>query len=323
MLKNILMALIFTYIILTGAYFLNKHHQFIDIKFKTDEVSNDESKQKSESLNCPSYSIGHISNNGQSFRVNLRRLFSETDTIVEETDLANSIPSITCDRAGQRALIYYDSTPVATALVESYDYSKPIATETKEKPTLYTVLKLEQNISYYPADAYIVAVFDYDPDLMDFYNYTSTSYTKNDEQLIDGNIDTIYYEVIASDPSKTKAEYSSIKTLLDNKTKTELISIMTTWEDPELPSNVNYMTLFNMHIEPVTRKASRYSLFPMTKIRRSDFELFQVLDIDNDGYKETILKKVRDNITSFTIFKYDSSRGIYFELGSSGDHDGE
>jgi hypothetical protein len=313
------MAIIFTYIIITGAYFLNKYHPFVDIKFKTEDTDDKNEVEDDIALNCQSYSIGHISNNGENFRENLRRLFTEEDTKVDEADLANSIASITCDRAGQRALIYYDSVPVATGLVESYDYSKPIAVETKDLPNLYTVLKVENKFREYPKSSYIIAVFDYDQDLLDFYTYVTNSYTKNDEQLIDGNIDTIYYEVIANDPSKTEAEYSSIKTLLEHKTKMELITVLTTWQDPELPKNVNYMTLFNMHIDPKTKKASRYSLFPMTKIRKSDFELFQVLDIDNDGYKETILKKTRSNITSFNIFKYNSSRDIYIELGTSGD----
>lgn len=323
MFKNILMAIIFTYIIITGAYFLNKYHPFIDIKFKTEALDDKDLTENKTDLNCQSYSIGHISNNGESFRVNLRRLFTEEETNVDEANLASSIASVTCDRAGQRALIYYDSVPVATALVESYDYSKPIAVETKETPTLYTILKIENKFREYPKSGYIVAVFDYDQDLLDFYTYVTTSYTKNDEQLIDGNIDTIYYEVVSSDPSNTEAEYSSIKTLLEHQTKMELITILATWQDPELPSNVNYMTLFNMHVDPKTKKASRYSLFPMTKIRKSDFELFQVLDIDNDGYKETILKKTRANVTSFNIFKYNSSRDIYIELGTSGDQNGE
>jgi len=323
MFKNILTALILTYVILTGAYFLNKYHPFIDIKFKTSSTDDESVTQSDVVMKCPSYSIGHISNNGESFRVKLRRLFTEEETLIDESNLAISVASLTCDRAGQKALIYYDSTPVAIGVVESYDYSKPIAVETTDVPILYTVLKIENKLQDYPPTGYIIAVFDYDQDLLDFYTYISTSYTKNDEQLIDGNIDTIYYEVIGSSPSNAQAEYSSIKTQLDNKTKMELITVLATWTDPELPKNVNYMTLFNMHIDPKTKKASRYSLFPMTKIRKSDFDLFQVLDVDNDGYKETILKKTRANVTSFSTFKYDNSKDIYIELGSSEDQDGE
>lgn len=321
--KNFVTALLFVYIIITGAYFLNKYHPFIEISFK-EKVSDEVSLEGSlVPLNCDAYSIGHISENGNTFRVNMRRVFDEEDSVVDESNLLESIVPITCDRAGQRALIYYNSVPVATAVVESYDYSKPIAKVTDEEPILYTVLKLEQKLDEFPKTGYIVAVFDYNPKLMDFYTETSVSLSRAEQTTIEGNIDTIYYEVIGSDPDQTSAFYYAIKTRLNYDSNIELISVLSLWEDPKLPSNVNYMTLFNMHMNPRTRKALRYSLFPITAIRTSNFKLFQVVDIDNSGYKETILKKIRDNRVSFIIYKYDRSTDSYFKAVSIGDHAGE
>ncbi|MEI6093176.1 MAG: hypothetical protein WCQ47_05780, partial [bacterium] len=117
------------------------------------------------------------------------------------------------------------------------------------------------------------------------------------------------------DPSKTDVEYSSLKTNLDNTDKE--IAVLAMWTDKKLPKGIHYVSAFNLHGSKQNSQTKRYSLFPITKIRKSVLNLFQVVDIDNDGYKETILRKERDGVDSFLIYKYDPEKDAYIELTSN------
>ena len=83
-----------------------------------------------------------------------------------------------------------------------------------------------------------------------------------------------------------------------------------------MPKGVNYNAAFNLHQTKKGDQMSRYPLFSITKMRKSKMFLSQVVDIDNDGYKETILRKERNGVDTFLIYKYDPNKDAYFELTS-------
>lgn len=320
MLKKILISILAIYIVLSSAYFLNKIFPFMDRIFgpKQDGRSISNIISVMSTKECSPFSLGHIA--GDKFRINARLLKSVVDVKIDENNLSESIAKSFCDRAGQIALIYYDSRPVAIASIESYDYSKPVGSESKEQPIVYAVMNVIKKLSNFPDNGYVVAVFDYQEKLMDFYSQIDTAIDKTDEDVISGNIDTIYYQVMGQDPSKTEVEYSSLKTNLDVNDNKE-IAVLSVWTDKKLHKGVHYVSAFNLHGSKQNKETKRYSLFPITKIRRSIFNLFQVVDIDNDGYKETILRKERNGIDSFLIYKYDPEKDIYVELTSNKDAD--
>lgn len=315
MIKKIIIAVLVLYVVVTSAYFLNKGFKlFSKNKVAQPVIVNAEEIES----DCPSFAIGHIA--GNKFRIYSRFLKSVEKPEIDEKDLQQSIAKATCDRAGQTALIYYDSVPIALATVESYDYSKPFGDASKDKPVVYTVLALDKKLDDLPESGYIVAVFNFDPKNMNFYKTIDLEVTPDDEQIISGSADTIYYQVIGKDPVKTEVEYSSIKTDL-NTDGIKDMAVLTTWTDPELPKNVHYIAVFNLHKQTDENKNLRYPVFPITKIRKSKFYLFQVVDVDNDGYKETILRKERNGEDTFLVYKYNRNKDAYVELTKSTETD--
>ena len=136
--------------------------------------------------------------------------------------------------------------------------------------------------------------------------------TPADEELIAGSADTIYYEIVGKDPSKTEIEYSAIKTDL-NMNGDKLFSIISVWNDPQMPKSVKYLSIFNIHKGQDKSGSKRYQLFPINKVRNSSFNIDQIADVDNDGYKETIIRKERDSNDSFTLYDYDPQKDQYTE----------
>jgi hypothetical protein len=310
MLKKLFITLLILYVVITSAYFLNKTYPFIDNIFSSKKTPTTvQPGPQKPAPECATYSLGHIA--GDRFRINSRFLRSVADPQIDENNLQETIASSTCDRAGQTALIYYDSRPVAIASVESYDYSKPIGSESKDKPIVYSVMTVVQKLDEFPDNGYVVAVFDYNEKQMDFYKALDTSAEKNDEELISGSVDTIYYQVIGEDPAGTDVEYSSLKTDLNTDGIKE-IAVVAIWSDKNLQKGTNYVAAFNLHL--LKDKTSRYPLFSITKIKKTKLHLFQVVDIDNDGYKETILRKEDNGQDEFLIYRYDPNKDGYLEL---------
>lgn len=312
MFKKLFLALLILYIIGTGAYFLTKYVPSIKQYFVKSQPSVVEQKQevKKPESTCPSFAMGHIA--GEDFRVNTRVLSSSKLVPIDEKDILGWISKHSCDRAGQQALIYYNSRPVAVADIRSYDYSKPLGESSGQRPILYTVLKTQKRAAIIPSNGYVVAVFDYDQKNIDFYDRVETEMTPEDEELIAGSADTIYYEIVGKDPAKIEIEYSGLKTDLDTNGD-KLMSIVSTWNDPKMPSSVKYLAIFNIHKYASKSGSKRYQLFPINKVRKSNFHIDQVIDVDNDGYKETIIRKERDSNDSFTLFDYDPAKDIYTE----------
>jgi hypothetical protein len=310
MLKKIFITVLILYVVVTSAYFLNKAFPFIDNIFSSKKTSATAQTSKQGPVSeCASFSLGHIA--GDRFRINSRFLRSVADPQIDENNLQETIAKNTCDRAGQTALIYYDSRPVAIASVESYDYSKPVGSESKEKPVVYSVMTVTKKLDEFPDNGYVVAVFDYNEKLMDFYKALDTSSNKSDEELISGSVDTIYYQVLGEDPSNTDVEYSSLKTDLNSDGVKE-ISVLAVWSDKKNPQNADHVAAFNLHL--LKDKTNRYPLFSISRMKKFSLHLEQVVDIDNDGYKETILRKETGGQDEFLIYKYDINKDGYLEL---------
>ena len=322
MFKKILIASVALYIIVTSTYFIYKYAPYIEQYLKGTQTSSDNNDAKQpepivQQKECASYAIGHIAMT--EFRVETRFLASasDQDEVFKQGDLQKALATLSCDKAKRTALIYYDSKPVAIASVERFDYSKPLADNSDLKPEFYTVLKVEKKLAEFPTDGYVVAVYDYDESKMDFYGSAEAA-TDEDEKLIAGSCDTIYYQVVGKDPQKTEIEYAAIKAPL-NVAGEKSLSVLASWTDPDLPKDVHYNAVFSLHIKP-DGSASRYPLFPITKVRKSSFHLFQVIDLNNDGYKETLVRKNRESTDKFIIYYYDPKKNSYM---SEGDQSGE
>ncbi len=304
MFKKIFLVFLILYLIATGVYFVSK---YMPSKKQEKAVAKQYEEQDTD---CPSFAIGHIA--GEDFRINTRLFYDSKQKPIDENNIREWIAKNSCDKAGTQALIYYNSKPVAIAEIQSYDYSKPFAEKSNEKPILYTVLKPQKKATVLPNSGYIVAVFNYDQKNIDFYDRVETEVSKEDESLIAGSSDTIYYEVIGKDPSKTEIEYNAIKTDL-NTAGDKLICVLSTWNAPELSSLVRYLAIYNIHKTNNNTGSKRYQLFPINKVRNSKFDIFQVIDLDNDGYKETIIKKERESFDTFTLYDYDVTKDLYTE----------
>ncbi|MFH1223668.1 MAG: hypothetical protein V1647_04930 [Pseudomonadota bacterium] len=312
--KKILITVVIIYVAVTSAYFIYKFFPAIEKFFSEVTVQNaaeqttpqirDEDKDE-----CETYAVGHIV--GDEFRVETRFIRANGIEYVDESDLQASIYKNSCDRSGQTALMYYDSKPIALASVSNYDYSKPFGDRSEMSPIVYTILKAEKRLAAIPDNGYVIAVYDYDENNMDFYKDVQTEMNKEDEDLIAGSCNTIYYQVIGKEPEKVETEYNAVKTELD-RNGTKILSVMANWVDPALPKGVYYVAIFNLHRKKGVG-STRYPIFPITKVRKSSFHLFQIVDVDNDGYKETFIRKERDGIDSFTMYHYDKTKDAYID----------
>jgi len=316
MLKKLLIALVVIYVAVTSTYFIYKYTPYIEQYFKGKNAEPTQTEQTKEVVKapekeCASFAIGHIAID--QFRIKTRFLASASgnDAVFQQNDLQQALAKLSCDKAKQKALIYYDSKPVAIATVESFDYSKPLADNSDIKPEFYTVLKVEKKLANFPDNGYVIAVYDYYDSRMDFYNSVENKVTDDEEKLIAGSCDTIYFQVVGKDPQKTEIEYAAIEAPL-NMSGMKSLSVLASWTDPNLPKNVHYNAIFNLHIKK-DGSASRHPLFPITKVRNSEFHLFQVLDLNNDGYKETVVRKSRDGNDTFTVYYYDKEKDAYFQ----------
>ncbi len=326
MIKKALIALLVIYVVITSTYFIYKYAPYIEAYFtgKTVVPQTEEAEQagtqttKAEEKECASFAMGHIAID--QFRVQTRFLASAdaNSPVFSQNDLQTALSTLSCDKARQKALVYYNSKPVAIASVQSFDYSKPLADGSEMKTDFYTVLKVEKKLADFPDNGYVVAVYDYYDSRMDFYKSTDQPVTEQDENLIAGSCSTIYYQVVGQDPQKTEVEYAAIKGPL-NMSGVRSLAVMATWTDPGLPKGVNYSAIFDLHIKK-DGSASRHPLFPITKMRNSTLHLEQMLDLNNDGYMEIVARKSRDNNDTFMIYRYDASRDAYI---SEGDQLGE
>jgi hypothetical protein len=151
MFKKILLAVLAIYVVITSTYFIYKYAPYVEKYFKgeTEEANKEQTGEevKVQQKECPSFAIGHIAID--QFRVQTRFLASASDhdKVFQQNDLQQALATLSCDKAKQKALIYYDSKPVAIASIESFDYSKPLAENSEMKPEFYTVLKVEKKLA--------------------------------------------------------------------------------------------------------------------------------------------------------------------------------
>jgi len=323
MFKKLLIAILVIYVVITSTYFIYKYAPYLEKYFKgeaplTSTEQTTPEVEKTAVKECESFAIGHIAMDKFRVQTRFRASASDHDAVLQQNDLQKALATLSCDTANKKALIYYDSKPVAIASVTSFDYSKPLAENSEDKPEFYTVLRIEKKLANFPDNGYVIAVYDYYDSRMDFYNSAEEKVTADDEKLIAGSCDTIYYQVVGKDPQKTEIEYAAIKAPLDmGGMKT--LSVLASWADPSLPKDVHYNAIFNLHIKK-DGSASRHPLFPITKVKDQDLHLFQILDLNNDGYKETVIRKNKNNNDTFIIYYYDRGKDAYFQ---EGDQSGE
>lgn len=302
MFKNILKILIGFYIVITATYFIEKYMPYLENIIESNEKISKEMEQDI----CPNYAIGHIAVG--KVRVYTRFLKNLESIIINENNLSESIAKQSCDRANQEAIIFYNSIPIGVAKTVSYDYSKSLAKEAKEDFKVYTIMEFKEKYHNIPDNAQITAVYNSSKSIDALTKEIKPS-TDEDEEIIVGNSDTIYFEFIKEDPYKKQLEYSSIKTDLNGDGTNDLVAL-TEWYDANDKSNLRHIAIFaliNKENEPI----KRYILFPITLIRNSSFSIFQILDTNSDGNKEIIIKKTRDSKDEFTIYKYDNISDTY------------
>jgi hypothetical protein len=302
MFKNILKILIGFYIVITATYFIEKYMPYLE---KIIESKKQKNTQEIDQDICPNYAIGHIAM-GQ-VRVYTRFFKNLENIIINENNLSESIAKQSCDRANQEAIIFYNSIPIGTAKTVSYDYSKSLAKDAKEDFKVYTIMEFKEIFHKIPDGQQIIAIYDSKKDTNTLLKEIKTT-TEDDEEVIVGNSDTIYFEFIKEDPYKKQLEYSSIKTDLNNDGIEDLVAL-TEWSEAG-EKKLRYISIFVL-INKKDKPVKRYILFPITLIRNSSFYLSQVLDTNGDGNKEIIIKKTRDSIDEFTIYKYDNISDTY------------
>jgi hypothetical protein len=273
-----------------------------------EEVQSSKYHQKVSFGNCEKFSFGHIA--ADEFRIFTRMDRDKENVVIDEQDLKGSIANKTCDRYGTLALILYDSQPVSVASVTNYDYSKPLAENSEEKPILYTVLKTENRIGDYPDSGFVMALYGFDRSNIEQYKTNISPVTKADEDLINGHNDTIFYENTKKDVHGVGVEYETIKTDLNGDGHDDL-AVLSTWTDKALPQGVIYITVYVLS-DITGSNLTRYDILPFTKVRKSRFFLFQLVDLNNDGRKEIIIRKNREGSDSFMIYEFDKSTGKYY-----------
>ena len=240
--------------------------------------------------NCEAFSFGHIA--GDEFRILTRMDRDKENIVIDERDLQNSIANKTCDRYGTLALILYDSQPVSVAGVTNYDYSKPLAENSEEKPILYTVLRTENKLGEFPDSGFVLALYGFDRTNIEQYRTKIEPVTKADEDLINRHNDTIFFENTKKDVHGVEVEYETVKTDINGDGLSDLV-VLSTWSDKALPQGVVYISVYVL--SGITGdNLTRYDILPFTKIRKSRFYLFQLVDLNNDGRKEIIIRKNRE-----------------------------
>lgn len=323
MIKKLLVAVLVIYVVVTSTYFIYKYAPYLEQYFKVTtaqdqeapkETQKEEVEAKAPEKECASFAIGHIAID--QFRVQTRFLSSASvnSPAFSQNDLQKALATLSCDKARQKALIYYNSKPVAIASIKSFDYSKPLADGSDMRPEFYTVLTVEKKLADFPDNGYVIAVYDYYDSRMDLYNSTDQAVTDEDETLIAGSCNTIYYQVVGDEgPKRTEVEYAAIKGLL-NMSGIKDLAVLATWTGTGLPKGVNYTAVFALHINK-DGSASRHPLFPITKMRNSTLHLEQMLDLNNDGYMEVVVRKNRDGNDTFMIYQYDKDKDAYISIG--------
>lgn len=295
--------IMFIYILATGIYFINKLLPKAELLFKN--IQKEEVEQTIEN-NCLSFSIGHITTEKE-VRV-LTRFFRNIEKInIDENNLVESISSQSCDRLGQKAIVFKNSKPAAIAHVETYDYTTPIGKDSKEQNIVYTNLKIDSYYTEINQGDYIVVVFTEEPNKLTGKNYDTLPITKEDEEVIVGNADTIFYEILNKESYDLMLEYSALKTDVNNDSYNDLIAIAK-WHKKDLRHTTIFILSFNKN-----NLVTRHMVFPLTQLRNSYLFIEQVVDLDDDGYKEIVVRKNRKGKDAFTVYKYDSISDMYLE----------
>jgi len=315
MLKNILSIFIAIYIVSSTmylGYILIPHFYKYINKYsykKTTAIYEAEKKDKNDIKNeCHNYSLGYIgSDNSFIIENRLKNTFKEPLSIVNNK-ISHNIEEISCDIIGNKLNIFYNSKFYLEALISNYEYTSPVSKQNKDLE-LKTILKPFTSNRIDLSSGYIVAV-----DRIDKANLKPISwdFSQEEEEIILGTCDTIYFELTGKDPSSSEIEYIAAKTDLNSDGTTDYI-VLVNWYDKSLAKGTKYTSIFVLLFDK-NNSAQRYTLLPFSTTRNSNFFIEQIIDLDNNGIKEIIVRRVRSFKDNFIIYKLSLERNSFIQV---------
>lgn len=310
MAKNILSIFIAIYIIVSTMYLGYLLVPRIVKYFKNTDFSKKEhnkiTKQIKEPQICKNYALGYI-NSTQSFSLDnrIKSTFNGKISIAGKK-LNYNIEDISCDEVGQKAYIFSNSKLYTEAIISNYEYTS-LVSNTDNDILIKTIAKPLSSIDL--NSGYIVATYNIDK--------TNTSpiiweLSKEEEDIILGTCDTIYFELSSNTTSADESEYLAAKTDFNSDGINDYLVIIN-WYDKSLGKDLKYSAIFILIFDK-TNAAKRYTLLPFVKTRKSFFYIDQIVDIDNDGFKEVIVRKNRDYKDSFIIYDYSNETNSFTQV---------
>jgi hypothetical protein len=321
MLKNIISIFIALYIVASTMYlgyllipnlskYVNKYTQ----KIKTNKIIvsiKEENETKNNIIDpvCANFSLGYIaSNNSFTIENRLKNTFKQTLKL-KNGKLNYNIEEISCDTVGNLMNIFYDSKLYHKAMITNYEYTAPISNKKNNDLELKTVLKPFSTNKIDLQSGYIVAIEDISNSNLSpvFYKIS-----QEEEEVILGTCDTIFFELTSNNPGEAELEYMAVKTDFNNNGVFDYF-VLSNWYHKSLPKGLKYTTLFALIFDN-NNSAKRYTLLPFTSTRNSNFFIEQILDLDNNNYKEVIVRRVRNFQDNFIIFKYSKEKNSFNEI---------
>jgi len=312
MLKNILSIFIAIYIVSSTMYlgYLLIPHFYKYIN----KIKIPENKQKIVeeikiiASECSNFALGYIaSNNSFTIDNRIKNSFKGTLSLINNK-VSHNIEEISCDIIGNKMNIFYNSKLYIEALITNYEYTSAISKKTNELE-LKTILKPFTTNKISLNSGYIIAV-----DQINLANLNPVIWEINQEEedFILGTCDTIYFELTSKNPGETQIEYLAAKTDLNNNKINDYI-VLSNWYDKSLSKGSKYTSIFALVFDK-NNSAQRYTLLPFSATRNSNFFIEQIIDIDNDGVKEIIIRRVRGFKDTFIIYKFSQEKNSFIQV---------
>ena len=280
--------LIFSYLIISGAYFAYKYFFKEEVskvvKHKIEKkVSIPEKKSFEIPKKCKQKYIGYYVAYDKTFRIKVKNK---------------------CFKKGNLALAIYNSEPFSILDFQHYKGASSVGNQVDD---LYAVFSIKKAFfKEKPDDGdYILLIFNYD--LKKFNNARELNVSREDKKTVERLADTIYYKNISAKTAyTTKLEYQILKSNISKHSNNDLIALVN-WFPKHLPKGTIYTALFVLYRG--SAKSIRFDVIPIIKSKNIRFDLFQVIDINGDGIKELIVKKTVDNSVSFLIYRFSPDFG--------------
>lgn len=317
MLKKILSTFIAIYIVISVMYLgyvlFPKFSGYFK-NFELNDLKDDKLINKTKVLEkeiptiypCNNYAIGYISSdNNFSVATRIKNSFNGTLKILDKK-LNHNIEDISCDIVGMTTHIFYNSRLYADAIITNYEYTRPVAKKLKAALELKTLIKPLKLFEKALDSGYIIAVSKISNANL---SEISWSLSKEEEEILLGTCDTIFFETTGKNPGRTEIEYIAAKTDIDNNSVDDLL-ILNYWYDKALAKNERYITIFVMLFEK-DNSAKRYTLLPFSKIKKANYNIEQVIDLDDDTYKEVVVRLSQGFKDSFIVYDFSAEQNSF------------